>query len=134
MLPSSGLPLQVKNPKEQGNRCPDPQETTRKFECPDKGNRIGMKLGGIQVQMIEHSHLEFIERKPDPEVFEHDLLHGEGILSKLRANTSIRRHPRGFEISSKPLLATAILDNRIGLPTGVTIDRGYPSGFRTDPI
>ena len=69
MFPFLGLPLQVKNPEEQGNRHPDPQEPMCKFKCLDKGNRIGMKLGGIQVQMIEHSHLEFIERKPDPEVF-----------------------------------------------------------------
>ena len=83
MFPSSGLPLQVKNPEEQGNLCPDPHEMTHKLECPDKGNHVRMKLGGSQIQMIEHSHLEVIERKPEPEVFEHDLIHGEGILSKL---------------------------------------------------
>ncbi|CAI8615239.1 unnamed protein product, partial [Vicia faba] len=134
MIPSSGFPLQVKNPKEQGNRCLGPQETTYKFECPDKGNHVGMNLGGSQVQVIKHSHLEVVERKTESEIFKYDLVHREGVLSKFRANACVPCRPHDLKISLKPLLASAVLDDNISLPVGIAINRSYPSGFRTDPV
>ena len=83
MPASSRLALQVKNFKEKRNGHPDPQKAARQLECPKKGDRIGVKLRGGQVQMAEYPDLEITEREPKAEVLERDFIHWKPILREL---------------------------------------------------
>ena len=75
MPASSRLALQVKNSEEKRNGRPDPQEAACQLERPKKGDRIGVKLQGGQVQMAEYPDLEITKRELKAEILERDFIH-----------------------------------------------------------
>ena len=84
--------------------------------------------------MAEHPDLKVAKGYLKTEIPEHDLVHRELVLSKLRADMCINRRPHYYKTLLKTWLTAAMLDDSISTPTTLTVRRGNSSGLGAHPV